>query len=142
MHGSLKGLEKTTIFLNECKGWMSKGDFRATTAAFEGVADNLRSVHYVNVTVADCRSKWRTLGTLYRREKKNQNTSTWPHRYDMAILKGEPGVFRKAAEGRTPKKIVSPKTCASACMSPQKRPPSTNSKKFLNLAEESNGKHL
>lgn len=118
--GTLKGAVATSLFLSECKERMTKGVFRAATVTFEAIADSMRNVHMIDVTVVDCRKRWNSLGTRYRKEKKNAATSTWEHRFDMAVLKGEPKVFKKPRKGATPKKVITPKRATPKKFAPKK----------------------
>ena len=60
---------------------------------YMNVCDELKEKHQVDVHVDLCRKKFKTLGDRFRIEKARGPASAWAHRFDMAILKGEPQVF-------------------------------------------------
>jgi len=104
---TLKGDVATNHFLESCKNHMINGKFTASTKVLGNVAEELRSLHYLKVHVAECRIRWKSLGDKYRSEKKLSTASTWPYRYDMALLKGEPNCFGKVKTNIVRKVVVS-----------------------------------
>ncbi|XP_026287334.2 uncharacterized protein LOC113212741 [Frankliniella occidentalis] len=90
----LRTRKETEIFLTCLKMRMVDGKFKASQKVWREVSEDLRTIHNIEVFAGGCQTRWKSLGDRLRTEKTKAQ-SVWPHRFDVALLKGTPNIFGK-----------------------------------------------